>query len=436
MKGPDVIESIDNGVREFLKQRGVRKVIAGVSGGADSVALLFSLFRNGVDVTVVNCNFHLRGEESDRDSRFVGELCQRLGVDLISVDCDVEEYISGKGGSVEMACRDLRYSRFFEIMERVEADRVAVAHNSDDRVETVLLNLFRGAGVRGLRGMVDDTGRVIRPLLNRSRKEIESYLEALGEEYIVDSTNLESVYRRNFIRNELLPLIESKWPHVRKSILKSASVMEKEERALDYLEKNLGVSKDRIEKESLQSSFDSEWIIRRFVVNHGGREELASEIIRGIDMENWQSGKVWKGENGEFRVSPHGLEWLSDPGTEKEKKWIIESYDNSEELLKRIRAEKDNHVLWTSIPPEDLVFRRPRVGDRISPLGMKGSRLVSDVISDAKLSAIDKKNVCLAERKSDGKIIWVEGLKRSRKGLIVPENKIVWRIVGNTESNC
>ena len=171
-KDKTIIERLENKISESLSRAGIFKVIAGVSGGADSVALLRGLVNIGVDVEVVHCNFHLRGEESERDRKFVEILCSDLGVSLDVVDFDVESYRRVNGGSVEMACRELRYAYFEEKMETLHADRIAVAHNSDDNAETLLLNLFRGAGISGLRAMKPDTGRVVRPLLDISRREI------------------------------------------------------------------------------------------------------------------------------------------------------------------------------------------------------------------------------------------------------------------------
>jgi len=177
----NAIPDLERRVRDVMRGAGVTRVLAGVSGGADSVALLLALRSDPhMELTAVHCNFHLRGEESDRDMLFVEQLSGRLGVPLVTVHFDVPEYIRRNGVSVEMACRDLRYAEFRRIMSQVGAGRIAVAHNADDNAETLLLNLMRGAGVAGLRGMRPDTGEVIRPLLSLSRADIERYLDAKG----------------------------------------------------------------------------------------------------------------------------------------------------------------------------------------------------------------------------------------------------------------
>ncbi|MEE1365889.1 MAG: tRNA lysidine(34) synthetase TilS, partial [Muribaculaceae bacterium] len=202
------------------------RLLVAVSGGADSVALLHVLLRLRKDCIVAHCNFHLRGEESDRDERHVVDLCASHGVELLVKHFDVAAYCARHKVSVEMACRDLRYEWFRQLMADRECSRIAVAHNSDDNVETMLLNLFRGTGIDGLAAMTVDNGEILRPLLGVTRRQIEEYLRECGIKYVVDSTNLESDYRRNFVRNELLPMIETRWPGARSALARTRQNLE------------------------------------------------------------------------------------------------------------------------------------------------------------------------------------------------------------------
>ena len=140
-------------------------VIVGLSGGADSTALLLVLLRLGYRCTAVHCNFHLRGAESDRDQQFVSDLCQKLGVELLVCSYNTLSYAKQKSISVEMAARELRYADFERICQERKADAVCIAHHRDDSVETVLLNLIRGTGIKGLTGIKPRNGNIIRPLL-------------------------------------------------------------------------------------------------------------------------------------------------------------------------------------------------------------------------------------------------------------------------------
>ena len=186
-------------------------VLAAVSGGADSVCLLLLLNRLaaelGIRVFAFHMNHGIRGEEADRDEQFVGELCKQLEIPLTVVHEKVETYAEEHGLSGEEAGRILRYRHLEETAERYQCTKIAVAHHEDDDAETVLLNLFRGSGLAGLSGIRPVRGKIIRPLLCVSRKEIEEYLKEQGFSWCEDSTNRENDYTRNKIRNELLPWV-------------------------------------------------------------------------------------------------------------------------------------------------------------------------------------------------------------------------------------
>ena len=186
-------------------------VLAAVSGGADSVCLLLLLngmaAELGIRVFAFHMNHGIRGEEADRDEQFVGELCKQLEIPLTVVHEKVETYAEEHGLSGEEAGRILRYRHLEETAERYQCTKIAVAHHEDDDAETVLLNLFRGSGLAGLSGIRPVRGKIIRPLLCVSRKEIEEYLKEQGFSWCEDSTNRENDYTRNKIRNELLPWV-------------------------------------------------------------------------------------------------------------------------------------------------------------------------------------------------------------------------------------
>lgn len=308
--------SLESEVKNVLNRSGVSRLLVGVSGGADSMALVLALKSIGADISCVHCNFHLRGEESMRDENFVRAFCRENDINLEVLNFDVDEYIAtkGSGTSVEMACRELRYNEFFRLLKAKRFDRVAVAHNSDDNVETLLLNLFRGAGVTGLRGMLPDTGTIIRPLLNVSRAEIENYLQENNVGFVTDHTNLQSDYRRNFIRLEILPLVESRWPGVRKAIGKTIENLRNEERVLDWCEdKCLGKHNDFLPLTAISEAPDSLWIIYRFVSNRGFSRDIAKEINDVYQKKAGSQlivGKRWNSDRGELVFRMKGLEFI------------------------------------------------------------------------------------------------------------------------------
>ena len=198
------------------------KVLVALSGGADSVALLRVLTDLGYLCECAHCNFHLRGEESDRDEWFVRSLCQELQVPLHVKHFETESYAKEKQVSIEMAARELRYAWFEELRKETEAVVIAVAHHRDDSVETFLLNLIRGTGINGLKGIQSKNGNIVRPLLETSREDILDYLAHLKQDYVTDSTNLQDEYMRNKIRLNLLPIMKEMNPSIMESIQETA----------------------------------------------------------------------------------------------------------------------------------------------------------------------------------------------------------------------
>ena len=192
-------------------------VLLAVSGGIDSMVMadLFLGSPARRDVAVAHCNFHLRGDESDGDEAFVREWAGARGIPFLKKDFDTEAYSAGNGVSIEMAARDLRYAWFASLCVERGFSAVAVAHNANDNAETLFLNLLRGTGLKGLCGMRESSvlpgsggALLIRPMLGFSREEIEAYGRGNGIGWREDSTNSDSAYKRNLIRNEVFPLLE------------------------------------------------------------------------------------------------------------------------------------------------------------------------------------------------------------------------------------
>ena len=192
-------------------------VLLAVSGGIDSMCMAELAYRCGYDFAVAHCNFHLRGEESDGDEALVREWAESRGVRFHRADFDTYAYAERYSVSIEMAARDLRYDWFLEVCEQNGYQVLAVAHNANDNAETLILNLLRGTGLRGLTGMRADGNvpapggenvRMIRPLFGFSRKEIEDYAASAGVKYREDHTNRETVYKRNKLRHNVFPVFE------------------------------------------------------------------------------------------------------------------------------------------------------------------------------------------------------------------------------------
>lgn len=403
-------------------------LIAGVSGGADSVALLHALHRLDREVMVVNCNFHLRGEESNRDSTFVVQLANRLRIPLIARDFDVADYMRRHGGSVEMACRELRYRLFREVVQREGAMRIAVAHNADDNAETLLLNLMRGAGIRGLRGMIPDTGEIIRPLLSVSRAQILDYLASLGAEYVVDSSNLTDDYRRNFLRLKVLPLLETRWPEAKSSIEQTQRNLRAEER---IIEEATRVEGPLLSWQRIAEAADARTLIHRFTLPLAPTSAQIEEIKRLAAAPF--PGKRWLTPVGSINAERDGLHLVRNDDSADLLELRTFRLPYNKDIAKLMRSFRRPTALFLPSPPESYTIRFPQTGDRIRPLGMRGSSLVSDVLKDAHLERQQKEHTRLIIN-SSGEIIWVENLKRSRFELVPDEATEVFVIASEPET--
>lgn len=433
----EVVITIERRVRRHLEERGIGSVLVAVSGGADSVALLracasiASRFR--LRLQAINCNFHLRGDESDRDSAFVEDLCSHLGVKLHSIDYDVVQYMEEHPGiSTEMACRELRYADFFRICMEEGLERVAVAHNADDDIETMMLNLLRGSGTRGLRGMDIDNGRVVRPLLTTTRDEIESYLRILGQEFVTDSTNLTNEYRRNFIRHDILPLMEKRWNGARKSLMRTLSIMKEESAIVEghyrsQIETNTDTGKRilRVYSEGVTPG-----TILRFIEPYGGNPRISQEIYESLSKPF--RSREWRLDAAHKAILERDcLAVRNSCADEEEIRTEWSRMEPTDEAMREVRSNSDHCVIYLPRGKQHYRLRKPETGDRIAPLGMRGTRLVSDVISDARLDSAAKARVRVLERRSDGEVIWVTKLKRSRHDLIGPECESIHKLILN-----
>ena len=211
-------------------------VVCGLSGGADSVCLLLSLCelreRLGIEVEALHVNHCLRGSESDRDEDFCRSLCTRLGVPFTAERCDVSGYAAEKSFSTELAARELRYDIF---RRNTEGKKLATAHNADDNLETVILNLARGTALKGLAGIPPVRGNIVRPLLSVTRAEIEAFLAERGQDFVTDSTNLTDDYTRNRIRHRVIPLLREINPSLGSTFVSSADGLRDENAYIDAM---------------------------------------------------------------------------------------------------------------------------------------------------------------------------------------------------------
>ena len=386
--------------------------LVALSGGADSVALLLLLKNAHFNVHAAHCNFHLRGEESDRDEAFCVELCKGLGVELHRAHFDTREYAELHKVSIEMAARELRYKWFEQLREDIGAAGICVAHHRDDSVETVLLNLVRGTGLRGLTGIQPRNGHILRPLLCVSRAEIEAFLAEKGQKYVTDSTNLKADVQRNIVRLEVLPLLRKLNPAVAENIQRTAEYLSEAQQVL-----NVAIARFN----------DSNVLNISDIETYGSSEYLTFEWLKKYGFNGDQVRQILDADTGGIVHSEQGYDVLKDRG-----RLIVEPTldpfnpmripeEGTYVLGENMRLSVRKKPVYVSKEPNiatldaakvrfPLTVRRVEEGDWMQPYGMKGRKLLSDLMTDLKMTVFEKRRQ-LVVVDSQGVIVWSIGLR-------------------------
>ena len=443
MKTTKLVEKI----RESMTTAGLSaddksRLLVALSGGADSVALLRALLELGYDCVAAHCNFHLRGDESMRDERFVRDLCQRLGVELHVQDFDVEAYKrTRRGVSTEMACRGLRYDWFYELTMALKCRPVAVAHHADDNLETFFLNLLRGTGINGLVGMrtYDRWARIVRPMLGVTRGQVLQYLHDIGQDYVTDSTNLQNDYRRNRLRNVVLPAIDREFDNARQRIADTMRHLDDERELLDYL-----VARIEEDDVGFYDEDTGDWCYcRQKLLEAPKPGMMLYALLRRSGFNRTQCDQAVKASVGAtFHTSSHTLtverksflvqrDTSSSDGQSSDGEIVVD-FDRQWHLQGRLEAVAGREPFATTMVDGKrrvafgpgirrctrVALRHWRKGDRMRPFGMRGTKLISDLFVDLKFTAEQKKAVWLME--ADGEIVWVLGARAAQAFVVEP----------------
>ena len=449
------------------------KYIVALSGGADSVSLLFVLkhleHELGISVEAAHCNFHLRGAESVRDEEFCKLLCDRLAVPLHLIHFDTQAYADLHRVSIEMAARDLRYGYFENLRRDICAQDICVAHHRDDSVETVLLNLVRGTGLRGLRGIQPRNGNIIRPLLSLSREDIVQYLDALGESYVTDSTNLHNDVKRNKIRLDVIPLLRELNPSVSQSIFETSLRVTEALKIFDDAiqhaiadvttpprgctlggalvssapTKQLGTTPSQpltISVDRLKQQPSPEYTLHEILSSYGFTSAQIEQIYTSLDTS--PAGKIVTSHTHELAFDRGSL--LVQPRTNVadavRSMRIPETgtYVFSDSLKIKVAAEDcgDDYVpsraadcvcLDASDIKFPLTLRHIEQGDRFVPFGMNGMKLVSDYLTDRKKNVFEKR-AQLVVTDAQQRIVWLVGERTDNRFRISKETSKALRL--------
>lgn len=417
--------------KEHLIAEG-QQVLLAVSGGRDSVAMCELVARAGFPFAIAHCNFHLRPGECDRDEAFVHRLAQRYQVPCYTAQFDTEDYARREKRSVEDAARKLRYGFF----EQVRADKgyhvIATAHHQDDAVETFFINLLRGTGIGGLHGILPRNGHVVRPMLCFSRGEIDRFVRENNLDFVEDCTNAQPLYLRNRIRLQLVPLLRELSPSF-------DAVMQGNLVRLSEAGQLYGVAVRRMRDELLSPVGNGFAVDVERLSAYGPLRTILFELLHPFGFSSAvvdDLAEALDGQSGSTFLSPtHRV--VKDRG----RLLVVPLEDGpaGECLIgEEVTAVQTpvNLRLWMSPPSQEpirlpadeacfdcdrvrfpLLLRRWRHGDRFRPFGMKGSRLVSDFLIDAKVSRVEKERVCIL-CDADGVVLWVVGLRAAAVAVV------------------
>ena len=433
-----------------------RSVLA-LSGGVDSMVLCELLLENQIDFSVAHCNFQLRGRDSDDDQRFVEEMAKKKGLEVRCKKFETKKYAQERGLSVQIAARELRYNWFDELLDKTGADYLVTAHHADDNLETFLINLSRGSGLKGLRGIPERNGRIRRPLLKVLREDVETFAREKKIAWREDRSNAESEYLRNRIRNELVPVMKQTIPNLLTGFGST----------LDHLKESQAILEDRLAETWKEVSRTKNGLTEIDVAKieslshpkaylHGLLSEYG--FTQWTDIEELltaQSGKmVFSPSHRLLKDRKVLLLQRIDALPENEQSQIIRRGELSAELSSgtlrlefKKRIEEDvtreaghrnqghqkegskfsNEVSFDADKVKfPLTVRKWQKGDYFYPKGMRGRKKLSKFFKDEKLSIPEKENIWLLC--AENEVAWVVGFRSDERFKVTDETKIVLHV--------
>lgn len=417
-------------------------LIVAVSGGVDSVVLTHVLHELNFNFTIAHCNFHLRDAESDRDENFVRQYAAHIGKPFVCKHFDTVAYADECKLGIEEAARELRYTWFRQLADAQKIGEkslpIFVAHHANDNVETVLMNFFRGCGIAGLHGILPIKDGIYRPLLFAKRKEIVSYALSQKLNWIEDSSNLDEKYRRNFLRNNIIPELKENFPTIEDNVLENIAKFQEVEMIynsyIDHFKKAV-LQKDgadyHLHVALLKEQKALSTCVYEVFKNFGFAATQTSEIIKLLDADSGArlaspTHTIWK-DRTMLIVSPIGSHhdetiWLQDSareiqlpdGTILSKESVINTSSNNTIVLDYNKLQ---------FP---LEIRHWRDGDYFYPNGMKGKKKLAKYFIDQKIPNPIKQKIWLVVSGED--IVWVVGHRADRRFVAQEETDSIFRL--------
>lgn len=427
-------------LRRFLRENGIDSILLGLSGGPDSVAA-FHLIRLATEgrphfrFAIAHANFHLRGEESMRDERMVRRLLESYPqVEAHFADFDTIAYCRENSISVEMGARQLRHEWFDTLCRTRHYDRIATGHNADDNEETLLLNLLRGSGSRGLRGMERLNDRIIRPLLHLSRRDIISLLDEMPAppedepRYVTDSSNLSDDYRRNFLRHRIIPLLQSRWEGTHTALQTTLRLMAEENSIVEYAVSRALEGHTDILPRPLLLEFPSPLsLIRRWLQPHGATSTQIAEMagVAADDAFRNRAGAHWLLPQCEVTVTPGGLRLSPRQGAGDAPAVNWQPLSRPDEtMMQTIRSSRPDRA-YLPLSREHYIWRRPHPGERLA-IGHGKSKLITDLLKENGIPSSDRPHTWLLATVADDIPVWIPNIRRAMTRLITGREENIW----------
>ncbi|WP_124980047.1 tRNA lysidine(34) synthetase TilS [Nonlabens xiamenensis] len=426
-----------NIIREFPELSGARVAVA-ASGGLDSSVLIQLCSELGLSASILHVNFKLRGAESDADAQFLADWANRLGWPIQVREMDAANYATRHKCSIQMAARQLRYDWFSEWIASGKVDYVLTAHHLDDQLETLLINLGRGAGLKGLSGIPARNGHIRRPLLSWRKKDILAYAEKQNLHWREDSSNASQAYLRNKLRHQVLPQLHEILPelglHLADSLayLKQADLLV--QREVDRFRES-GTSKDQdgmhIALQKLKATRAAEAYLYELIKSYGFHIPDAVQLLdaqpgKRIFAGDWELIRGRDRLSLRHKVEVRALGQLIDKTAQEVSlagKRISINEVKTQDPLQYVKSrQRDDRIfLDADLIQWPLELRTWQIGDRMQPFGMKGTKLVSDLLTDLKVSLIDKEKALVLT--CENKILWLVGLRASKNFVITSKTK-------------
>jgi len=454
-------KTVEQDVFKFIKRNdlfsGGRKLLIGLSGGADSVFALHFFIKYSkkykIDITAVHINHNLRGDESYRDFKFSERICAELNIEFHSASVDVKSYASENKKSVEESAREVRYREFERVAKSCNADIIVTAHNNDDNTETVLLNIVSGAGLKGISGIPVKRNKIIRPFLCVSKSDIISYLKKNRISFFDDSSNDNIEFKRNFIRKKIIPLLKTKVnPSIDKVVLTSSEVLRKQRKVIEFfidqiVDKCVIVSGNKISltlselkkypQEVLGEVFKNILFTHYSMAFTFSKFEKIKNILESqVGVQNDLGQNVIVQREREILIFYKKVE-------DKEVKIEIEigqrinlenfsiSLERYKRIPKKYHTGNDIEFISGDSISDRLVLRTWQKGDRIQLLGMQGTKKISDVLTDLKIPSYKRKNQLVLVNNKDKEIVWIVGKRISEKYKVTEETKSIIKLCLN-----